>query len=388
MINSGFSIKVPGKLMIAGEYAVLEPNQRAMVVAVNRYITAHIEPSRESSLYLPQWGLEDITWELGDEGIRFSVSDSRLNFIQNSISVAKQFLQEKSVTFRPFHLKVTSELDDPLSGKKYGLGSSAAVVVAVISAILHFHGEHRDGPNLNEIFKLSAIAHVKTQGSGSGADIGAAVYGGWLEYSAFRTEWILKELDEGKKLKELMDKPWPNLLIKPIIPPSNLQLVVGWTKEPASTAPMIKSFEKFKDENLESYNEFIRESTISVDRLIGSFEENDCLEAIKSLSENRKILQKLGENANIPIETVKLKNLCSIAERFGSGKSSGAGGGDCGIAFLKGNTQISDLYKAWNDSDIIPLNLSVSKTGVSIKLEPTEPTGRLRTDLKENKIKL
>jgi phosphomevalonate kinase len=367
MTYSSYSVKVPGKLMIAGEYAVLEPHQKAVVAAVNRYVTANIKPSMQNRLSLPQLGLEDITWKISDERIQFSVSDPRLNFIQNSIFLVKQFLQEKSLIVSPFQLKIESELDDPLSGQKYGLGSSAAVVVAVISAILNLHSGGKEALDLDEIFKLSAITHLKTQGSGSGADIAAAVYGGWLEYSAFSVKWVLDELKHGKKLRSLIEKPWPNLSIRPLTPPSMLQLVVGWTIEAASTAPLIKRVQHFRENNLEAYNEFLEESAKSVARLVQSFEINDCTEAINSLKQNRKALHKLGENALITIETKKLKTLCSIAETFGSSKSSGAGGGDCGIAFLKGDAETEELYKAWKEVEIIPLNLSVSKMGVSVK---------------------
>lgn len=366
MVYSSCSVKVPGKLMIAGEYAVLEPNQKAVVMAVNRYITAYIKPSRRNQLSLPQLEFEDITWEVRDEKVEFNVSDSRLSFIQNSISVVNQFLKERSVTIRPFQLEIISELDDPLSGKKYGLGSSAAVVVAVISAILHLHSDGKESLSLDEIFKLSAITHLKTQNSGSGADIVAAVYGGWLEYSAFSSEWILIELEQGKQLRPLIEKSWPNLSVRSLIPPSSLRLAVGWTKESAATAPMITSVQKFRERNLKEYNEFLRESSISVARLIQSFDKNDCTEAIISLAQNRKALLKLGEDAGITIETAELKTLCAIADTFGSGKSSGAGGGDCGIAFLKDDAEREELYKAWKAEDIIPLNLCESKIGVSV----------------------
>jgi phosphomevalonate kinase len=368
MNYSSYSVKVPGKLMIAGEYAVLEPNQKAVVVAVNRYVTACIKLSTQNNLSLPQLGLEDITWKISDERVQFNVSDSRLSFIQNAISVASRFLQEKPVLLRPFELQIKSELDDPLSGQKYGLGSSAAVVVAVISAILHLHSGGKEPLALDEIFKLSAIGHLKTQGSGSGADIAAAVYGGWLEYSAFSAKWILDKLEQGEKLTEIVEEAWPNLFISPLTPPSMLQLVVGWTKAAAVTAPMIKSVQKFRENNLEVYKEFLRESSMSVARLLQSFEINDCTEAINSLSQNRKALLKLGENADITIETEKLKTLCSIGETFGSSKPSGAGGGDCGIAFLNGDAETEKLFKAWKAADIIPLNLSVSKVGVSVNM--------------------
>ena len=36
--------RAPGKLYIAGEYAVVEPGHRAVLVAVDRFITVRITP--------------------------------------------------------------------------------------------------------------------------------------------------------------------------------------------------------------------------------------------------------------------------------------------------------------------------------------------------------
>lgn len=366
MTYSSYTVKVPGKLMIAGEYAVLEPEQKAVVIAVNRFVTAHIEPSFQNELSLPQLSLEGVAWKLDGDSVEVNVSDSRLSFIQNAISVAAQILQEQNIIMLPFRLRIESELDDAASGKKYGLGSSAAVVVAIVSAVLRFHIEVEEVLNLQYIFKLSAIAHLKTQKSGSGADIAAAVYGGWLQYSAFNTEWVLKRLEQGTKLSVLIEKCWPNLFISSITPPDTIQLAVGWTGEAASTAAMIKGLQKFRYNHIEAYKDFLNESKMAVERLIHSFSIKDCQGAIEAISENRKVLKKLGKESGLAIETERLKALGDIAETFGGGKSSGAGGGDCGIAFTIGETQRKNLYRLWEAAGIIPLQLNVSQVGVSI----------------------
>ncbi|MDM5190763.1 phosphomevalonate kinase [Bacillus sp. DX4.1] len=371
MTFSGYRVKVPGKLLIAGEYAVLEPKQQAVVMAVNRYVTAYIEPSRQNQLSLPQLGLEHITW---DKDVQFNVSDSRLNFIQNSIAIVNQFLSENSVPLQPFHLIIKSELDDPLTGRKYGMGSSAAVVAAVISAMFMLYGSRISLPTLDQVFKLAALAHLKTQKNGSGVDIAASIFGGILVYSSFQPSWVLNELDQGVSLSELIEKPWPNLSIRTLTTPSQLKLCVGWTKEAASTAPLIKKVQNFRDCYPQAYTQFLKESSIAVARLIQSFERNDESLAVSSLLENRKALLRLAEKAEIMIETTKLKDLCSIAERYGSGKSSGAGGGDCGIALVKREDQIEKLFKAWLEKDINPLKVTISQTGVSITESNCEPS--------------
>jgi phosphomevalonate kinase len=362
MTYSSFRVKVPGKLLIAGEYAVLEPRQRAVVVAVDRYVTAFIEPCGKNQLSIPSFGLDEIIWDLENP---FVHPDPRLRFIQSSINIVNQYVQESSVPLRPFHLTIKSELNDLSSGKKYGLGSSAAVVVAVISAILTLYGEGKEEPKLTHIFKLAAIAHLNTQKNGSGVDIAAATYGGWLVYSPFDSKWVEKELRRGVSLSKLLEKLWPNLAITPIKPPSKLRLSVGWTGESAQTATMIRKVHEFRKRNPEVYKQFLEESSLAVNRLIISFKNNNHDEAILSLSQNRNALLTLGDSTGIPIETFKLKALSVLAERYGSGKSSGAGGGDCGIA-LTSEERADELHEAWRNKGIVPLNIGVSHAGAAV----------------------
>ena len=371
MTFSGYRVQVPGKLLIAGEYAVLEPDQKAIVMAVNRYITAYIEPYRENQLSLPQLGLDHVTW---NKNVQFNVSDSRLNFIRNSILIVNHYLAESSVSTQPVRLVIRSGLNDPETGKKYGLGSSAAVVTAVVSAMLMMYGDKIAPPTLEKVFKLAALAHLKTQKSGSGVDIAASTYGGLLVYSSFQKDWVADELNKGVKVSEIIEKPWPHLSIKSIVPPSKFKLCVGWTKETASTAPLIKKVHELRGRQHFAYNQFLKESSLAVAHLIQGFEQDDQGLIISSLSENRKALLKFAEKSKFAIETSKLRDLCSIAAQFGSGKSSGAGGGDCGIAIVKSDDQINRLCKEWIKRGIMPLKIAIAKTGVSVSEFYCEPS--------------
>ena len=372
MINSGCIIKVPGKLMIAGEYAVLEPGYKAVVVAVNRYITAEIKPTVANELSLPQLGLERLSWNFDEKGIEFYLKEERLSFVRNAMSTAFRYLKEKGIMLQSFGLQIKSDLNDPMTGKKYGLGSSAAIVVAVIASILSFHGEFIDTCELNKeetlmkLFKLSAIAHVKTQGNGSGADIAAVVYGGWIQYSTFGAKWLLTELEKDSNITKLLERPWPNLMIGKLTPPEQLKLLVGWTKESVGTAPMVKKIEAFQNENIKYYQEFLNESCASVLALIDSFDKGDVNKAIEALYNNRMALIGLGERAGVTIETKRIKTLCTIADQYGRGKSSGAGGGDCGIAFIQGEEKLQELRLQWKEAEILPLDLLVAPKGCAV----------------------
>jgi phosphomevalonate kinase len=359
MQNTIHHIKVPGKLMIAGEYSVLEPDRRAIVVAVNRYMNAEIKKNERNLLSLPQLGLNNVTWDSDGVEVNFSSSDSKLTFIRNAISTFNSFIEENSIHPRPFSLLITSELDD-ISGKKYGLGSSAAVVVTTITSLFKFYELQ---PTAELIYKLSAIAHFKTQGNGSCADIAASTYGGWIQYAAFTSTWLLDELRKETPIRKIVEQRWPSLLIANITPPRDLILCVGWTGNVASTAPMVTKINQLRGSRPTEYVNFIESSEKAVSKLIESFEKNDVKSAITSLRQNREAIKQLSDSAKVNIETPKLKTLIQLANKYGSGKTSGAGGGDCGIAFVQDEKDAKHLHNEWNLEDILPLHLHVSKYG-------------------------
>ena len=213
------------------------------------------------------------------------------------------------------------------------------------------------------LFKLASIAHYKTQGNGSCADIAASVFGGWIRYSSFRPEWLLKELEEGTTLTKLVQKPWPYLVIQPLPRPDFFELCIGWTKVSAKTGPMVAKVQQLKKTDQESYRQFLKESKEAVDLTIEGLYQQNIDMVIEGLANNRMTLKKLGEKAREKIETPHLTTLIEIANRYGSGKSSGAGGGDCGIAILKNEKYRSKLEEEWIEAGIEPLNLKVSKIG-------------------------
>ncbi|WP_186580433.1 phosphomevalonate kinase [Aquibacillus kalidii] len=363
-----YHIKVPGKLMIAGEYAVLESGQPAIVVAVDRFINVTIKASHENILSLPQLGHDKVTWTGQGLYKQYSISDGRLQFVQQAIAFVESYLEGKSIESKPFHLTVLSELNDS-SGRKYGLGSSAAIVVGVVTAMLKFNTEIQIQSSSDLIFKLSVLAHFSTQGSGSGADIAAAVYGGWIQYNGLDRDWLIDQLNQQISVLHLVDVNWPGLRVQKISPPRELQLCVGWTTSEASTVKMIDKVHEIKKNDLLKYQYFIKESNTSVTKLVESFRNNDYDEAIIGLYQNRQALLQLSHYTNASIETKALTELATIAEKYGGGKSSGAGGGDCGIAFVKGEDKVKKLKNDWQTANIVPLDISISLNGITVKRE-------------------
>lgn len=365
MDTSSYEIRVPGKLFIAGEYAVLEPEGQCIVAAVNRYVYANIKVSGRNHVDLPQLGLSAITWEELDGRLLFSENAPKLTFIQNAITICHQYVSGAGLKSVPFTLSIHSELDD-VSGKKYGLGSSAAVVVAVIALVLHCHKEVGVKPTKKLIYKLASIAHFMTQGNGSCADIAASTFGGWLHYSTFDSEWLLRKLQDDADVYALVHEKWPCLQLNSILPPANLLLCAGWTGSEMSTSKMIVKIRQLQERKPHLFDAFIKESIHAVAEMVDSFSNGNVKGAMQSLKRNRLALQQLGVEADADIETSKLIELIRIADRYGAGKTSGAGGGDCGIAFIDSAQNAETVKKEWKLAQIEPLDLSVSMDGACL----------------------
>ncbi|MGB3414956.1 MAG: phosphomevalonate kinase, partial [Microbacteriaceae bacterium] len=68
----------------------------------------------------------------------------------------------------------------------------------------------------------------------------------------------------------------------------------------------------------------------------------------------------LSELAGLQIETAELARLCETAELAGAAaKSSGAGGGDCGIVLADASTDLQALLRDWELNDIRRLSLDI-----------------------------
>ncbi|WP_040912162.1 phosphomevalonate kinase [Lentibacillus jeotgali] len=359
--DSALTVKVPGKLMVAGEFAVLEKYQKLVVMAVNRFVFATLKESNENRLSLETFDLNNMTWQYKVDGVHVKTSDKRVKFVEEAMTVVYTYLKEYNLNPAPFHLSIRSELDDA-SGRKYGLGSSAAVVTSVVAAILTKYLPEKPSEKL--VFKLAAISHVKTQGSGSGADVAASSYGGFLQYASFQADWLRGAYYEGDSISALVNKDWPYFHVRPIRLPAELYMCIGWTGKPASTHDLVQGITRLKTTDVSLYEQFLAASGRAVNTFLDGISGEDPSSIIDGTKQNRAALAAVGRYANVEIETPLLKTLCDLAEEYGgAGKPSGAGGGDCGIAFLPSRESAEELMKAWEQSGIKPLDIVGSEAG-------------------------
>lgn len=315
------SVKAPGKLYIAGEYAVVENGYPAIIVAIDQYITANISESENNVgvIHSKQYENDKIEWVYDNNQIKPLKDNSSFNYVISAMKTFETYVKELNINHKLYNIDIDSNLNSE-DGKKYGLGSSAAVTVATIKALNELYGLHL---SKLQIFKLAAIAHLRIQGNGSLGDVAASSFGGWIAYSSFDKKWLANQTN----LKDVMEQSWPHLMIEQLTPPSDLELLIGWTGTPASTSNLLKSVES--SSNVDRYKQFLVKSKRCMNKMINGFKNKDIAVIKNQIKENRNIIVELASFTGIDIETSKLKRLCEIAEEYnGSGKSSGAGGGD------------------------------------------------------------
>ncbi len=122
----------PGKLFIAGEWAVLEPGNPAVLTAVDKGVFAEVSESKKFIIEIEEFGL---TVETKFKQGKLDISDKRARFLKVAIETVFEYLQE----VKPVKINTTSK-GTFINGTKVGFGSSAATVVSCMKALLeHFN---------------------------------------------------------------------------------------------------------------------------------------------------------------------------------------------------------------------------------------------------------
>ncbi|WP_294974591.1 phosphomevalonate kinase [uncultured Leuconostoc sp.] len=317
---------IPGKLFLAGEYAVTHPGNTAILAATTTGLSIEIMPSNtKSSAYsntLPkQWHFQINHTE------NQYVDDWR--YVRAAIKIIHDYVKidAKNNRFNEVILTVTSNLDGPFG--KMGLGSSAAVVVGIVEAFNDFFKLNL--PILTR-FKLASLAHLHVQKNGSLGDIAAITYGGVIAYQSPD----LSEFTQANKswlTPTIINKPWPKLTITPLPWPTDWQLLLGATHESADTKSAIKG--------LNLAEEFLSESQDIVQNIINTVVTANYANFSKGLRANQLLLtDNLPAGYITPKLAILLASLKNVA-----GKISGAGFGDNGFAVF--NDNVDNLINFW-----------------------------------------
>ncbi len=371
MEAENFVIKAPGKLSLLGEYAVLEKSIPAVGIAINKGIYCYIRESKKIIFSSRRINLSKIEFEYKDQKMNLISKIDEidvLSFSKNAMEITLRYLEEIGITIKQFEINILSDLSNRYN-VKFGFGSSAAVTVAIVGGLLYLHGFKINQDNKDVIFKLSAISHFISQGSGSGIDIAASTYGGLFVYKSYTSDWMREKTQNIVSVKNLVNEKWEFFEIDQITVLMDIFFSIGWTGKASSTKYFLAEVNKIKNsekpDDLKFYNDFLLATKKVVEIFIQGVKNGKREQINRAIAINRNLLKELANRSNVEMETQGLKYLVGVAKKLGlEAKFSGAGGGDCGYAVLFNKDIEPKLKDLWTKYGIEPLDLKINDLGV------------------------
>ncbi len=345
------SVYAPGKLVLMGEYAVLE-GAPAVVAAIDRRVRVEIAPRNEGSqLSIPHLNLSSVP--LDDQRQRREAAQwtedqiREVRYIRGVIASFRRMIAFGRTAPPPMALTVDVRPLYADGGTKLGLGSSAALTVAMIAGLYaHMRGLR---PERAVLFKHALAVHRHLQGGvGSGVDVAASVFGGLAIYH-----------------HPVGDSEAPRF--QGVSWPPDLKIMAVWTGKPASTSRLLNALKKFSVDKADYFQTKMRQLSDTAVRGAQAFNNIDAQGFINAADTHYRLLTQLTLRSGVPIVTADDEYLAAAARKGGGVyKPSGAGGGDVGLVFADSQTDLSAIHRSMTDAGYQILDLQWGAEGVAL----------------------
>jgi len=310
------TVSAPGKLVVAGEYAVLAGHE-ALVAGVSKRARASIvdddEPFRVGGM-----GLGPFVVEHAREGGVVLQGDTK-----DSLALLRSVLD--AALARGVALPRTGSISvgsraflSRARGVKLGLGSSAAAAVALAGALVS--DDDGDVTDRARVFEIALAGHLAFSGGrGSGIDVAASTMGG---LARFRRDAGGPHIAEGPRV------------------PRALSVVVAFAGHAQNTRTFVDAVRALSERDPSAHTGCIDAIAAATKDVLSSCERHEDVAFLRAIDACRHAMHALGERAGIDIvsaphaEIARLTSTCG-----GAAKPSGAGGGDVALAFVPHSTR-------------------------------------------------
>ena len=318
-----YTATAPGKIVICGEYAVLW-GAPALVMALNRRATATIRPAEGPASTVvgndrPQceFHFENGNPVFGRHGEHYALFAECLRHVTSETRAPMAITLE------------TGEFNDPATGEKLGIGSSAALAVAIIAALVCCSDRAAEAAH---------AAHRAFQGGrGSGIDVAAALHGGLLRFVAGQ--------------------------VSPMSWPQEVDYAIYWSGRPADTAARLRPLPQSAERDA------LLEHSLAVADLWFAAASADRL--VSALHEYTLALRRFDERHALAIFANGHERMAALGERCGvMYKPCGAGGGDVGIAVSTATQDLTAFSDQAQSMGFVQLTLSADPLGCEVVSSP------------------
>lgn len=343
--------RAPGKLVYIGDYAVLE-GAPAIVSAVNRYAQVRLKKRKNTPfrIHSPTLHLKNLEFRIKGQNkiyFEFPLSSSDRRKLQLFINIFEYLMSVLPDKIEINPLEITLDTDHFFinnKNQKLGLGSSAALTVAIILGLLHIYRDETK-PDRQLIYELADQIHFNVQGGkGSGIDIAASSFGGILKFHK----------DPSSKHSEIL----------PLTPLPNLKILPVWSGYSTSTSQMIEKVYYLKKEEPKIFSQTMDKLMETTSIACEAFMSNKLSHFLEMINEYFAHLKTLGEKSQADIISEVHQRISEIVHKCGGCyKPSGAGGGDLGLVFADSIKVIENVSDMLLHSRFQIINLSNDQFG-------------------------
>jgi mevalonate kinase len=292
-------------------------------MAINLYSDIEVGPSQTGGIDVSA----DIPLHLISDADKKSSGADNQELLEPLRLAASATLDHVDAKDRSVHVDANCQI--PIGA---GLGSSASITVATISAVAKSEGVRLDR---REIFKLAFVPENYLHGHPSGVDQATCTYGGIIQFR----------------------KP---AKIKPVEVKRPPMILVCDSGVHRSTKTLVGSVVKRSREQTESFRNHLDELKAISYAVIRSLKSENDEELGSLMNRNHELLQQIG------VSTPRLDKLVLGAKKAGAlgAKLTGAGGGGCIIALCADKKARSSITRNLRKMGGTMYNVSMDARGV------------------------
>lgn len=346
-------VLAPGKMVLVGEYAVLY-GAPALVAAVDREAAVSLSTQAGAGLvvHAPDIGIVNLRlyWESGHLGLQ---NGRPLPPVLKVVSGVLGFYSSR-LQARVAHEELRIEIDtsgfvQQADNCKLGLGSSAAVTVALTRALLTYLEASKSETNHDSLFTTTYELHREMQGGvGSGLDVAASVYGSLVAYPA----------------REQGSVPRPKKVAAPGWPP----MQVVFVGHAASTPELVAKVNAWKQASPDRFQALMSTMGAICAAVLNAARDHDPMAVRQGCAAYGECMAKLGVHSGADILSAAHRAMLQLAGGSVSYKPSGAGGGDLGLFFGDSAADFLPLLPSIEAAGATPLSLGIAPEGVRLLL--------------------
>lgn len=298
-----------GKIYIAGEYAVVSGGY-AIIFPVSKKLNIILSESDYYYLYSHKY---HNSFQL------LNFNNPNNLYITKTINLFNQFLKELNIKEERLKIEIISELDSD-NNQKYGLGSSACIIVTLLKALFTYYNISFSSIT---IYKFACIIQAMINKNTSYGDLACIAFGKKILYKKFDEKVINSFFN--LKISDILKMDFPGLVIKEI--DLNFNYLLIYTFKDVNSYELVEKVLKVKDTT------FFKNFKLQSDTLVEDIVKTNDILIFKKLNDLLKELARFSETKLFTKEMEELEDI--IIKNGGIMKFSGAGGGDCVLGFFK-----------------------------------------------------